>query len=63
MVRIRLHGLPEEVERGIEVLKKLPDVKISYISSDYQDRGTSNYIRRYLDVEISTNARPKGDKQ
>lgn len=62
MVKIRLHGLPEEVERGIEVLKKLPEVKISYISSDYQDRGTSNYIRRYLDVEISTNVCPKGER-
>jgi Protein of unknown function (DUF3970) len=49
MVKIRLQGLPEEVERLVESLKD--HYRILYESSQYKNRN-SEYVRVYLDVEI-----------
>lgn len=49
MVKIRVHGTPEEVESTLEVL--CTQFEILSESEPYIDRGKSRYVRVYLDVE------------
>lgn len=48
-MKIRLHGLPEEVEQTKKVIKMLFNVNST--SEPYHDRGDSKYVRCYIDVE------------
>ena len=50
MVKIRLHGMLEEVEQAQEKLKKF--FNINSISAPYHDRGNSKYVRIYVDAEL-----------
>lgn len=50
MVKIRVHGTLEEVERTLEVLRA--QFKVLSESKSYADRGKGRYIRVYLDAEI-----------
>lgn len=50
MVKIRLHGMPEEVEQAIEKLKNF--FNLNAISAPYADRGQSKYVRVYVDAEL-----------
>lgn len=62
MVKIRLHGVPEEVERFKVYLETLsPQVKVLCGSGNYPDRGKSEYVRAYLDVELGTPAKVNAD--
>ena len=49
MIKIRLHGLPEEVEQAKEQLKKIFDVNVC--SAPYKDRGDSKYVRVYIEAK------------
>lgn len=49
MVKIRLHGLPEEVNRASQTIEEA--FKVFSRSEMYADRGKSDYVRVYLDVE------------
>lgn len=52
MIKVRLHGTPEEVKRFADYLENLaPGVKILQRSDGYADRGKSSYVRVYMDVE------------
>lgn len=50
MLKIRLHGLPIDVE----VAKKIiyDSFSVCACSAAYPDRGESNYVRMYIDVEF-----------
>ena len=52
MVKIRLHGTPEEIKRFADYLETLPDVRILQRGEPYPDRGKSIYERVYMDVEL-----------
>lgn len=50
MVKIRVHGTPEEVESTLEVLRN--QFEILSESEPYVDRGKNRYVRVYLDVAL-----------
>lgn len=53
MVKVRLHGTCEEVGKFKAYLETLaPRVKILCSSDNYADKGKSEYVRSYLDVEL-----------
>ena len=52
MIKLRLHGLENEIQDYLNKIKKDKDVKILSESDIYADRGKSEYKRLYLDVEI-----------
>lgn len=53
MIKVRLHGTPEEVKKFAAYLESLsPCVKILQCSEKYPDRGKSLYVRVYMDVEF-----------
>lgn len=52
MIKVRLHGTPEEVKKFSDYLESLtPCVKVLARSDGYADRGKSSYVRVYMDVE------------
>lgn len=52
MIKVRLHGTPEEVKKFADYLENLsPFVKVLSRSDGYADRGKSSYERVYMDVE------------
>ena len=50
MVKIRLHGLEEEIRETKKQIEKI--FVVNSESELYQVRGNSNYVRMYLDVEL-----------
>jgi hypothetical protein len=50
VIKVRLQGLPEDVEAAAAVLRAAGSVLEE--SSDYANRGASQYVRRYLDVQF-----------
>ena len=54
-MKIRLHGVPEEISKFTSLFKTLEDagtVDILQQSEPYPDRGTSKYYRVYMDISI-----------
>lgn len=52
MIKVRLHGTPEEVKQFADYLESLsPCVRVLARSEGYTDRGKSSYIRVYMDIE------------
>jgi hypothetical protein len=49
-MRLRLHGTPAEVERGIERLTNTFEVVA--ISATYADRPPSQLVRVYLEIRL-----------
>lgn len=60
MVKIRLEGLPDEVENLLVKVRK--DFNILQESNQYPNRN-SKYIRVYLDVECNTGYQGPGTDQ
>jgi hypothetical protein len=52
MIKLRLHGLESELKEYTERLKQDKGVKILSESDVYKDRGKSEYVRVYLDLEM-----------
>jgi Protein of unknown function (DUF3970) len=52
MIKIRLHGLQQEISEYLKKLHNDQDIKILSESNIYADRGKSEYKRLYLDVEV-----------
>lgn len=50
MIKIRLHGLPEDVEVAKAKLKEM--FNVNSCSGNYADRGESKYVRAYLEVTM-----------
>lgn len=51
-LKIRLHGLPEDVAAAAVALRSFGLVEVLNESRDHPDSAPSRYVRRYLDVEI-----------
>ena len=54
-MKIRLHGVPEEISKFTKLFKSLEDagtINILQQSDAYADRGTSKYCRVYMDVSL-----------
>lgn len=49
MIKIRLNGTKEEIEKAKEIIKK--DFKVLSISNLYKDRGENLYYRLYIDCD------------
>lgn len=49
-MKLRLHGLPEEVERAIARLAEV--FTVVSVSGAYPDRPPSRLVRVYLDVRL-----------
>lgn len=60
MIKVRLTGLPIEIEKATEVLKTNFD--ILDISKNYQDRNSS-YVRLYATIEVKRACRVCGCTQ
>jgi hypothetical protein len=52
VVKIRLWGLPDEVEQAKKIIED--SFKINLMSDAYTDKGTSKYVRVYADAELPT---------
>ena len=55
MLKIRLQGLPDDVERLLDVLRKSEadgDLLLLSVSQSYPNRGESKYVRVYVDVTV-----------
>ncbi len=50
MVKIRLEGVLEEVEKAVPKLQK--SFRILNVTDPYQNRNQSKYVRVYVDVEL-----------
>lgn len=50
MIKIRLWGLPEEVEQARFALEE--SFKINYATAIFKDRGESEYVRQYVEAEV-----------
>ncbi len=53
MIKIRLHGLPEEVKKARLKLEEI--FNVLNVSEAYDDRGSSSYVRLYIDVDVKDN--------
>ncbi|MBQ8749659.1 MAG: hypothetical protein IJZ29_04265 [Clostridia bacterium] len=56
MIKIRLHGTPEEIDNArtyFSKLEKLGEIEILNLSGIYADRGASKYARLYMDAEVN----------
>lgn len=49
MIKVRLQGLPAEVEAAAAVIRS--KLWVINESRDYPNRGESDYVRRYIDAE------------
>ncbi len=55
MIKVRLHGTPEEVKQFADYLESLsPCVRVLARSEGYADRGKSSYIRVYMVIDYIT---------
>ena len=60
MVKLRLWGEPDEMEKLIELIcNELPAIRVLSVSKPYKDRGASVYNRCYLDVAINKQSPPQ----
>lgn len=50
MIKVRLHGTPEEVQAAKKVLEK--SMNVLQASREYKDKGESQYVRVYVEVEL-----------
>ena len=52
MIKIRLHGVEQEIFEYLNKIKNDENIKILSESDIYADRGKSEYKRLYLDIEV-----------
>lgn len=53
MVKVRIQGVPEEVQRFIDSLKAA-DFELLQVTNEYENRGSSKYVRVYADIQNKT---------
>lgn len=56
MLKIRIQGLPEEVEAFSAEMENLRHWEVLEESADYPNRNGSKLVRRYVDLEHSEEA-------
>ena len=52
LIKIRLHGVEEEIQECLAELESNKNFKILSVSEFYKDRGNSIYYRCYIDAEM-----------
>lgn len=52
LIKIRLHGVEEEIQEFLAELESNKNFKILSVSEFYKDRGNSVYYRCYIDAEM-----------
>lgn len=52
-MKIRLMGLPDEVETAVDVIARLAMVEVLQVSDPYPNRGDSRMVRVYVDAQFS----------
>jgi len=61
MVKLRLAGLPADVEKVTEQLYDLDSLMVVDVSADYPNRGTTMMVRRYVTVKLLNSKDTKHD--
>ena len=51
MIKIRVEGLPHEVEAFTKKLKEIDGCEMAKESKDYRNRG-NNVFRRYINIDV-----------
>lgn len=51
MLKVRLHGTITEIEAYTKKMEEDKNIRILSQSTPYADRGKSEYVRVYLDIE------------
>lgn len=51
MIKVRLHGAPEECRAMAVWLSQAKDLRAMSVNNPYHDRGESEYVRIYIDAE------------
>lgn len=52
MIKVRLHGLEQEIFEYLNKINEDENIRILSQSDIYADRGKSEYKRLYLDIEM-----------
>ena len=52
-MKIRLTGLPAEIDQAIKALRDLPDLDVIQVDGPYPNRGDSRMVRMYIQVRLS----------
>jgi len=53
MIKLRAQGLPDEVAAMVDWLECAPGVRILDSSGPYLNRAPSEYVRQYVEVELT----------
>ena len=56
MIKLRLTGLPDELERFAAWLADQPGIEVLETSARYPNRGDSQYYRQYIEIDIEADA-------
>jgi hypothetical protein len=51
-MKLRITGLPDEVESAVEILAKLAMFQVLEVSDPYPNRGNSRMVRVYLEAQF-----------
>ena len=62
-MKIRIMGLPAEVERTIEALHDTPDLDLAEVSGPYPNWGASRMVRVYIEAQLSDGQHGTGDQR
>jgi len=57
MIKLRLTGLPGDLDRLVDWLNRQPTITVLETSTQYANRNSA-YYRQYVEIELSDPARP-----
>jgi hypothetical protein len=52
-MKIRMTGLPAEIDQAIKALRDIPDLDVIQADSPYPNRGDSRMVRMYIEARLS----------
>ena len=62
-MKIRIMGLPAEVERTIQALHDTQDLDVVEVSGPYPNRGASRMVRVYIEAQLSDGQHGTGEQR
>ena len=57
-MKIRLTGLPAEIDQAIKALRDLPDLDVIQVDGPYPNRGDSRMVRVYIEAQLPGDSEP-----
>jgi rRNA processing protein Krr1/Pno1 len=51
-VKIRLSGLPAEIDQAVSILTDAPALDVIEVSNPYPNRGDSRIVRVYIEAQL-----------